>query len=130
METLFQDTRFALRGLLKRPAFTAVAVITLALGIGANTSIFSVVYAVLLSPLPYRQPDKLVTLFAKNEKKNLTNQPMSYPNFNDLREQNQVFDQLIAVRASPSVCSTKASPSESMASASLQASCRCSVLNR
>ncbi|MFN2579213.1 MAG: hypothetical protein ABR607_16190 [Pyrinomonadaceae bacterium] len=60
METLFNDIRFGLRSAWKRPAFTSVALITLAPGIGANTAIFSLINAVLIRPLPFREPDRLV----------------------------------------------------------------------
>jgi len=98
MESLWKDFRYALRGLRKRPGFTLVVTLTLTLGIGANTAIFSVVHAVLLAPLPYQEPDRLVTLTAKNDKRNLTQRPVSYPNVKDWREQNQVFTQLAGLR--------------------------------
>src|SRR5919109_4218605 len=98
MEGLFQDVRYALRNLRKRPVFSLIVIFTLALGIGANTAIFSVVDAVLLAPLPYGDPDKLGVLSAKNEKQNLTQQPVSYPNIVDLKQANDVFEHLSVVR--------------------------------
>jgi putative ABC transport system permease protein len=98
MESLFHDVRYALRNLRKRPVFSLIVIFTLALGIGANTAIFSVVDAVLLAPLPYADPDKLVVLSAKNEKQNLTQQPVSYPNVVDLKQANDVFAHLSVVR--------------------------------
>jgi predicted permease len=95
---MWQDLRFAWRSLRKRPGFTLVVVFTLALGIGANTAIFSVVSAVLLAPLPYGQPERLIALFAKNERRNLRQNPVSYANFQDWRAQSQSFEQMAAVR--------------------------------
>ncbi|HET7512551.1 MAG TPA: ABC transporter permease [Chthoniobacterales bacterium] len=92
---MITDLRYALRTLLKSPGFTAVAVLTLALGIGANTAIFSVINAVLLAPLPYPQPDRIMTL---NEFSNGTNTAVAFPDYLDWRSSNTVFDELAISR--------------------------------
>jgi hypothetical protein len=94
MDTLFKDIRYCVRSLLKRPGFTAVAVMTLALGIGANTAFFSVVNGVLLRSLPYKDAGRLVVLW-ESVSKDRTN-PTSYPNFLDWRAQNQSFEDMAA----------------------------------
>jgi predicted permease len=96
METLFQDLRYGWRMLVKSPGFTAVAVATLALGIGANTALFSVINGVLLSPLPFPQPDRLVTLH--ENKPNFEGGSVSYPNFRDWRRENHTFSSLALAR--------------------------------
>jgi putative ABC transport system permease protein len=98
MESLFQNVRYAFRNIHRRPAFSAIVVFTLALGIGANTAIFSAVDTVLLAPLPYSNPGKLVVVNAKNDKQNLAQQPVSYPNIVDLKQANHVFEHLSVVR--------------------------------
>jgi predicted permease len=95
LKDLWQDLRYAVRVLLKRPGFTLVAVATLALGVGADTAIFSVVNAVLLRPLPYPEPERLVTpLGEKDDPRARTN--VSYPDFQDWREQTQTLEALAA----------------------------------
>src|SRR3984893_10953960 len=94
IETFLQDRRYAFRILRKNPGFTAVAVLTLALGIGANTAIFSVVYAVLLKQLPYTNPDQLFTAFQANTQQGIAETGCSYPNFEEWRAQNHVFSEL------------------------------------
>ena len=88
------DLKFAIRQLLKSPGFTAVAVLTLALGIGANTSIFSVVNAVLLRPLPYPEPNRLVAVCESNPRLGLEQYVTSMGAYSDWREQNSVFEEL------------------------------------
>jgi len=92
MDTLLQDLRLGLRRLLKAPAFSAIVVVTLALGIGANTAIFSVIDAVLLRPLAYRDPDRLVTIVHVYPSLNALEAPVSVPGFRDYRDEIGIFD--------------------------------------
>jgi predicted permease len=99
IENLVQDLRYGLRQMRRTPGFTAVAVVTLALGIGANTAIFSLVNGVLLQPLPYKDASRLVSVAGTNEKQGVKVNVMSYPDFADWRTQNRVFSGLAAYRA-------------------------------
>jgi putative ABC transport system permease protein len=94
MATLRKNIHYALRGLLKRPAFTAIAVITLALGIGASTAIFSVVHAVLLRSLPYGDADRLVMVWENNRHKDVKDNVINLGNFFDWKDQNRVFEDM------------------------------------
>jgi putative ABC transport system permease protein len=96
MQTLIQDLRYGMRMLVKNPAFTVVAVITLALGIGANTALFSVVNGVLLKSLPYKDPDHLLFVWETNSRLASSTISASKLNFRDWKEQNHVFDLLAA----------------------------------
>jgi predicted permease len=96
-ETTWQDIRYGFRMLHKKPSFTLVAVLTLALGVGANTAIFSIVNAVLLRPLPFREPDRLVKVTFNNPGVGLRDVPASIPEFDDLKSRADVFDDVCGI---------------------------------
>ncbi|HJZ83081.1 MAG TPA: ABC transporter permease [Pyrinomonadaceae bacterium] len=100
MNTLFQDLRYGARMLLKRPGFTVVAIATLALGIGVNTAIFSLINAVLIRPLPFREPDRLVWSWGniRNGSNRASVSPLDYL---DYRQQNRTFEQFAAMISVP-----------------------------
>ncbi len=93
-DEMIQDLRYGMRMLLKNPGFTMIAVITLALGIGANTAIFSIVNAVLLRPLAFKEPDRIVHIWERELKRGADRYPLSPPNFIDYRDQSRVFAQI------------------------------------
>ena len=101
MGTLLQDVRYGLRMLVKKPAFTIVAVLTLALGVGANTAIFSIVNAVLLRSLPFSHPDRLVKIVANNKGVGAQDIGFSVPELDDLRTRAGVFDEVTALQGGP-----------------------------
>jgi len=100
---MINDLRYGLRQLWKHPAFTIIAVLTLALGIGANTAIFSVVNAVLLKPLPFPEPEQLIALGMTDESTHLKGthtdlNSLSYPDFFDYREENRTLASIAVYR--------------------------------
>src|ERR1700755_380160 len=94
IETALQDLRFAFRMLRKNPGFSAIAILTLALGIGANTAIFSVVYAVLLKTLPYTDSEQLFAVFQQGTKDATRFNGFSFPNLRDFQQQSDIFSDL------------------------------------
>lgn len=94
MESIWQDVKYALRTLLKTPAFTSATILMLALGIGANAAIFTIFQAVLLKRLPYADPDKLVQVWETRHSGDFLEMEASYPDFVDLQKNNQVFSDL------------------------------------
>src|SRR5213593_2098952 len=98
METMWQDLRYGFRTLVQAPGFTAVAAIALALGIGANSAIFSVVDAILIKPLPYKDPGGLVMVWESNPHRGRARNVVSPGNFLDWQVQNTVFEQMAALR--------------------------------
>jgi hypothetical protein len=100
MDSFFQDWRFAWRGLVRSPGFAAVAVVTLALGIGANSAIFTVVNAVVMRPLPYANADRLVRITADFTGINATDVGLSQPELLDYRDRSGLFEGIAGVWAS------------------------------
>src|ERR1051325_332227 len=100
MDTLLRDIRYGIRGLWKRPGFTFVALVALALGIGANTAIFSLVNAVLVQPLPFKDPDRLVWMWG-NIRQGGNHASVAPLDFLDYRQQNKTFDQFAAMGSIP-----------------------------
>ncbi len=107
MSTMLQDIRYAFRLLAKSPGFTAIAILTLALGIGANTAIFTVVNAVLLRPLPYRDPSHLVLVVERSKYPTIT---VSYQNYLDWRDQSHSFESVEAIYGANMTLTGKGDP--------------------
>ena len=114
METLIQDIKFGLSMLVKSPSMSIVATIALALGIGANTAIFSVVNAVLLQPLPFPNPDSLMAVYETNQRRGTIRGSHSYPNFFDIRSQNTVFERIATYRTSDFIMTGRGEPARLM----------------
>ncbi|HKW61528.1 MAG TPA: ABC transporter permease [Candidatus Acidoferrum sp.] len=112
LETLLQDLRFAFRTLRKSPGFTAISVLTLALGIGATTAIFSVVYGVLLQPLPYNQPNRLMAIYEVNNHGAWSH--LADPNFDDFRDQNHSFESIAKYNSNTASVSGTSQPTRAV----------------
>jgi len=110
MDTLIQDIRYGIRMLLKSPSISIVATIALALGIGANTAIFSVVNAVLLKPLPFPNSESLMAVFESDTTRGQLRGSYSFPNYFDLRDQNQSFENLACYHSSDFILTDSGDP--------------------
>src|SRR5690349_1837610 len=108
MDTLFQDLRYALRSLRNSPSFTVIAVLALALGIGANAAMFTIVNAVVLRPLPYKDSGRLVYLMEAFKRS--PGMSFSYPEFQDYHDQNHVFDSMAAIQGEGFILSGGSTP--------------------
>jgi putative ABC transport system permease protein len=108
MGTLWQDMKYGARMLIKNPGFTVVAVLTMALGIGANSAIFSVINTVLLRPLPYEDSERLMLFTEWSEQ--IPNMSFSVANFKDVRDQNSTFESLVAFRSNNYVLTGEGDP--------------------
>lgn len=111
MDTLIKDIHYAMRSLLKRPGFSATAVITLALGIAANTAIFSVINSVLLRPLNFSEPERLLVITELNPQQSPEPFELSYPNFLELQQQNRSFEGFAGITFSSYILDLRGEPS-------------------
>src|SRR5437588_10790878 len=102
---MFSDLKYALRMLVKVPGFTAIAILTLALGIGANSAIFSVIDTVLLRPLPFSKPNQLIAVWSKVTGES-DKETGSFPDYADVRDQSQMVDALFAYTRASTVLGT------------------------
>jgi len=102
---MLADLRYAIRLMAKSPALTAIAIMTLALGIGASTAIFSVVNAILLMPLGHETPDQLVSIWSTNSKAEIKQEASSFPDFNDWRRQAKSFSGMAGFSGSTAILS-------------------------
>ncbi|HEX9423145.1 MAG TPA: ABC transporter permease, partial [Pyrinomonadaceae bacterium] len=114
MHKLLQDLRYAVRTLLKKPGFTMIAVITLALGIGAGTAIFTVVDAALLRGLPYKSPEHLYHLWESTPQKEFAQREFSYPDYQDYQK-NQVLEGVAAYTGGGAIMSGRGEPERVLA---------------
>ncbi|MGH9436281.1 MAG: ABC transporter permease, partial [Terriglobia bacterium] len=112
LETLLQDLGYGLRQLRRNPGFAAIIIATLAIGIGANTAVFSVVYSVLLKPLPYPHADQLVNLFESNPQKKVASAALTYPDFQEFVRHSGIFSGLAGYQAHDLVLSGLGEPAE------------------
>jgi putative ABC transport system permease protein len=110
VEDFLTDVRFALRQLRKSPSFTAACILTLALGIGANTVVFSVVNAVVLRPLPFAQPERVALVASIHDRDPKQLSDVSYPTFFDFRKDNKVFDHLVSYRSTDATLTGASQP--------------------
>ncbi|HEX6719251.1 MAG TPA: ABC transporter permease, partial [Pyrinomonadaceae bacterium] len=117
MNSILKDFVYGLRSLLKHPGFTAIAVVILALGVAATTAIFSVVNGVLLRPLPYPEPDRLMVITEVNPQQGPEPFELSYLNWLDLRQQSKSFEEIAGVEFSSSVLTINGEPSRIMTTA-------------
>ena len=128
MQAILQDLHQALRVMRRSPGFTAIAVFTLALAIGATTAIFSVVYGVLLRPLPYVDPGRIMAIFEVNSKGAWSR--LADPNFDDFRDQNHSFRAIAKYNGIIASVSGGLQPTRSMVAAFLPTSSRSSAFSR